>query len=916
MTTTGSPKKSLLNFHSLRTRLACMAMAVALIPMLLAAGYTFYSQTRQINASLSRELSSTLNTCTLSFQTLRDRLELTTRATANDNTCKTTLRLGVLYQLQGQLEILAREYRMDLLVATDTSGQIMAMYPPLAAGSGNDLSQHPFIGQALRGEALTATVEEKHPSLIQAAGGTMTDGQPGPPVLLESSVPIMIRDTPIGAILAGIRLSGNSPLMLAMQQASGAHHTFLTLPDRIVATSAQKDVPPLQGRNPLFDALNRAKTAGESQSLTSVICPLDNRRKVFKAAELAGLPGKPAVSLVAFLDYDPTGMLIRDALLQILMVFAASVLVAAAITFFVARHIAAPINALSLVMRDMDAGMLPETPLPVTGKDEIGLLIQGYNTMITKIQAHTHGLEREVQERLKAEKALRYEKEQLAVTLRSIGDAVITTDTEGNIVFINKVAEELTGWSNEEAQGQKISAILRLVDEKTGAPCISPADQVLATGKITTLAANTLLITRNGSQRHIADSGAPILDGDNRIIGFVIAFRDITETLKMEQELLKIKQLESIGILAGGIAHDFNNILAGILGNIEVAAYRIAGKDEKTSSLLATAQKAVMRATGLTGQLLTFAKGGSPVKDTTLLGGIIHDSAKFVLHGSHVVCRYHFPVDLWLAEVDSGQISQVIQNLVINAVNAMPEGGELFISGANITDPATEPLLAGRDGHFVKITIRDTGSGIAPEIIDRIFDPYFTTKELGNGLGLAICHSIVRKHHGYLTVQSKPGQGATFSIYLPASPVAAIATSATKQPPESPATPITSARVLVIDDEPILRELLKAQLAALGHETVLAADGAEGIRMYQELRAAGTPVDLVITDLTIPGGIGGKEAAQLLLQKDPRARLIVYSGYSNDPVMVNFRDYGFRAALTKPFNIEELEKAMKEAFQS
>jgi len=273
-------------------------------------------------------------------------------------------------------------------------------------------------------------------------------------------------------------------------------------------------------------------------------------------------------------------------------------------------------------------------------------------------------------------------------------------------------------------------------------------------------------------------------------------------------------------------------------------------------------------------------------------------------------------VDLWLAEVDSGQISQVIQNLVINAVNAMPEGGELFISGANITDPATEPLLAGRDGHFVKITIRDTGSGIAPEIIDRIFDPYFTTKELGNGLGLAICHSIIRKHHGYLTVQSKPGQGATFSIYLPASPVAAIATSATKQPPESPATPITSARVLVIDDEPILRELLKAQLAALGHETVLAADGAEGIRMYQELRAAGTPVDLVITDLTIPGGMGGKEAAQLLLQKDPRARLIVYSGYSNDPVMANFRDYGFRAALPKPFNIEELEKAMKEAFQS
>jgi PAS domain S-box-containing protein len=888
-----------------------MAMAVAILPMLLATAFAFFSQKEQINRSLVRELNASLAACKLYYHNLEERLDLTTRATANDNTCKTTLRLGVLPQLQQQLDILAREYEMDFLLATDITGRVVALYPP-PADSGADLSHHPLIIQALNGKATTIPMQEDHPLLVRATGGPEKQQQKTE-LLLESAHPITIRDTQIGALLAGVRLSGNTRMMTAMQQASGADHTTLVMNGKAVASSSNHDchVP-----DPHFDLLPGKKMTTAGNSLPTSTCPLDGKLKVFTSTELSGLNGEPVATLFTVLNYDRAGMLIKNAVLGISITFAVAMLIAAAITYFVARSIALPVNRLSQAMGEMETGTLSLTPLPVNRNDEIGLLIQGFNTMTTQIQTYTHGLENEILERIKAEKSLAEEKERLAVTLRSIGDAVITTDTRGNIVFINKMGEELTGWSNTEAQGQPITTILPLIDEKTGLPRASLAQVVLETAHMTTHSGHSTLVTRDGIMRSIADSGAPILDLNNKMIGAVIVFRDITDTLKMENELQKIKKLEAIGILAGGIAHDFNNSLAAIMGYIEVAAARIAKKDEDAALLLAQARESIMWASTLTKQLLTFSKGGSPVKDSASLPKIIRDSVTFVLHGSNVASEYHFPEDLWLAEVDSGQFSQVIQNIIINAKHAMPAGGKVVISGANINNPATEALLNVHDGYFVKITIKDTGGGIPPEIIDRIFDPYFTTKETGNGLGLAICHSIIRKHNGYLTVQSEPGQGATFIIYLPASPVAAISTRAIKQLPESPATSIASARIMVIDDEQILRDIVKAQLAALGHEAVLAADGAEGVRIYQELRDAGTPVDLVITDLTIPGGMGGKEAAQILLQKDPKARLIVSSGYSDDPVMANFRDYGFRAAMTKPFTMESLQQAIKQAFQS
>ena len=508
----------------------------------------------------------------------------------------------------------------------------------------------------------------------------------------------------------------------------------------------------------------------------------------------------------------------------------------------------------------------------------------------------------------KAEETLALEKERLAVTLRSIGDAVISTDMKGNITMINKIAEELTGWSNDEALGRPSTEVFNIVNEKTGQKCVSPVQRVIELGRIVGLANHTALITRNGAIHPIADSGAPIRDRESKIIGVVIVFRDITHERKMEEELLKIKKLEAVGVLAGGIAHDFNNILAAILGNIDLLSYHIDSDNEKTSALLSNADKATRRAIRLTGQLLTFAKGGSPVTETTSLPGLIRDSAGFVIHGSPVICRYEFPDDLWLVDADSGQLSQVIQNIVINSRHAMPEGGIITISCANIEDAASESLLSMDNGNYIRITIKDTGVGIPREILDKIFDPYFTTKQEGSGLGLAICHSIINKHDGYLIVDSAPGKGTVFTVYLPAvinTPPLADKKQTTRK------KAMKATRIMVMDDDQMIRDVTSAQLHALGHEPVSSKDGEETINKYQALQDKNTPVDIVIMDLTIPGGMGGIEAVKKLLEIDPMAKVIVASGYSNDPVLADYQKYGFSAAIGKPFSLDELARVVE-----
>lgn len=506
----------------------------------------------------------------------------------------------------------------------------------------------------------------------------------------------------------------------------------------------------------------------------------------------------------------------------------------------------------------------------------------------------------EVAERLSAEESLAAEKERLAVTLHSIGDGVITVDTASRVVLLNKVGEQLTGWSQAQARGRPLTEVFNIVNEKTRKEVSSPVAQVLRTGEIAALANHTVLIARDGRERAIADSGAPIHDGAGNIIGVVLVFRDVTEQQRMEQELTKARNLEAIGLLAGGIAHDFNNILTAILGNIALA--KMYGEsNSRVTDVLNEAEKAFWRARDLTQQLLTFAKGGAPIKKTASVRELLTDTASFALRGGNVRLEFAIADDLWPAEFDRGQISQVINNLVLNAKQAMPGGGTLHIRAANVRlDGNTVPVPAG---DYLRIEVGDTGTGIPEKHLAKIFDPYFTTKQKGSGLGLAIAYSIIAKHEGHIDVRSTVGVGTTFSIYLPALPEAETVDSDIVEFGRHDGS---GKRVLVMDDEAPVRQVLESLLTGINYDVVCAQDGDEVLRIYAEALKQQRRFDIVVMDLTVPGGMGGRECIAKLLKIDPNVCAIVSSGYSNDPVMANYADYGFCGVVAKPYQMREL----------
>ncbi len=413
-------------------------------------------------------------------------------------------------------------------------------------------------------------------------------------------------------------------------------------------------------------------------------------------------------------------------------------------------------------------------------------------------------------------------------------------------------------------------------------------------------------ILENGVRKWVQTYKAPIIAESGELLGTVGFMQDITEQKEIEKERLKIEKLESLGIFAGGIAHDFNNILTGIMGNLSFARMFI-DSSHKSFEALAGAEKASMRATELAHQLLTFARGGEPVKKVVSLRQLVDESASLVLHGSNVKAVIDISDSVHGIEADEGQICQVFHNIIINSTQAMPDGGSLTVSARNETLSAGN-TLALPSGTYICLTFTDTGCGIPNENMKRIFDPYFTTKPDGNGLGLASAHSIISKHGGHIGVDSMPGAGTTFSIHLPS-------TGKPYVPKQTTTGKITAngtmaGSILVMDDEQLIRDVTVHMLRFMGYHVTTCVNGMEAIALYKGAIESGNPYTAVIMDLTIPGGMGGRETAQKILAFDPEARLIVSSGYSDNPIMSNYSAYGFIGAVSKPYVMEDFAQTI------
>jgi PAS domain S-box-containing protein len=509
---------------------------------------------------------------------------------------------------------------------------------------------------------------------------------------------------------------------------------------------------------------------------------------------------------------------------------------------------------------------------------------------------------RDITEHKKTESALRESEERFRTIFERSTIGKSLTMPNGKLLHVNKAFAGMLGYTIDEMQQFDFAQITHPDDLAKSRECVS----VLLAGGRDDYRFEKRYISKSGdivwaevsSTLHSDKQGSPLF--------LITSIIDITMRKRMEAELLKADKLESVGILAGGIAHDFNNILTSIAGNISMAKLRLKPGD-KVFDLLSSAETASMKAQGLTRQLLTFAKGGMPIKETASIQTLIKESSLFVLRGSKSECEFQIAEDLWPVEADVGQISQVISNILINANQAMPEGGTVQITAENLM-PEKMREIPVKPGRYIHISINDQGVGIAEKHLSKIFDPYFTTKQAGSGLGLAVSYSIINKHNGHISVNSLPGAGATFDVYLPASD---------KEVPlkEEAVLLKGSGKILMMDDDEFLKELAKEMIDMLGYESGFAENGAEAIEMYRKAMESGKPYDAVILDLTIPGSMGGEEVIKILLDIDPEVKAIVCSGYSEGEVMSNFRKYGFKGMMPKPFDAYSLGKVLNEVLK-
>ncbi|HEY2139421.1 MAG TPA: response regulator [Chthoniobacterales bacterium] len=506
---------------------------------------------------------------------------------------------------------------------------------------------------------------------------------------------------------------------------------------------------------------------------------------------------------------------------------------------------------------------------------------------------------RELMERNQARAALVESARTMTNILEKTTDGFFAVDANWKLTYINAEAEAMVGRNREELLGgflwekfpDLIGSVFQLNYEKVMADQVAiEFEAVDATGKI-------------WYEVHAYPSNG----------GVSVFFRDISERKKSETERITTSKLESLGTLAGGIAHDLNNILTVISGNIGLAQIEAPVDSGNLLGFLSKAGQAAQHAAHLSNQLLTFSKGGAPLKKVVSMGELLEHSAEFALYGSNLRADFDIAVDLWKAEVDAGQIEQVVNALMLNGREAMPQGGTIRVRARNIIfeENTNAPLPAGR---YIKISISDRGLGISEELRTKIFDPYFTTKPTGTGLGLAISYSVVKKHGGLLVLENSSLDGSTFAFYLRASESSAKVASEARVGGRP--FHYNHQRILVMDDEEAIRELTSQLLGTLGYEVTAVPDGLEAVRLYERSLRKGEHFQAVILDATVRGGMGGVATIERLRSMDPQVNAIICSGYSDEAALSEFLAYGFRGALPKPFTRSELADALQQAFET
>ncbi len=626
------------------------------------------------------------------------------------------------------------------------------------------------------------------------------------------------------------------------------------------------------------------------------------------------LDGKEIGKIILVSDLQQFRKSVRRYIAIVLLILAINLFIIYLLSINFQKLISSPVSNLASLVGKVSKTKDYSIRAVKSSNDEIGYLVEKFNEMLENIQQRdidlqsarselenrvrerTDELEKEVYERKRVTEVLRESQKMLSTVMDNIPQAIFWKDSNSVYLGCNKTfaahaglkyPSDIFGKTDDELPWSEEERNKYLEEEK----------KVFENKRAQYRSIETQ--TQKSKHAVIEVNRVPLLDSENNIMGLLGTYEDITQRSAMEEDLARAQRLESLGILAGGIAHDFNNLLTGILGNITLSRSLLKSGEDVTNRLK-DAEFASLRARDLTMQLLTFAKGGEPIKKVVLFEHILEQSANLSLRGSNVICNFEVDSGLWPVEIDEGQITQVLNNIIINSNQAMPEGGTIKIGASNV-DIDERSKINLEPGKYIKVSIEDEGIGIPAEYLDKVFDPYFTTKKDGHGLGLASCYSIIKKHKGIIYVNSELGKGSEFVFYLPAN---SDYISEVKE--EIKTYSKGSGRILFMDDEEIIRNVAKEMLETEGFSLEFAAEGREAIDMYKKSINSKQKFDLVILDLTVPGGLGGKDTIKEIIKIDPDVKAIVSSGYSNDPVMAEYKEYGFSDFVPKPYNSDQL----------